>query len=103
MEDTGGSQGEGLVETTQRQNYNLQRLIEAVGTLLAGSHELLKRLQPVERARGQTARRHPPGCRSTAFRPGETLTSEKLTLGRNCLLDSAFGCEATCIRLPPPG
>ena len=54
MEDTGGSQGEGLVETTQRQNYNLQRLIDAVGTLLAGSHELLKRLQPAERARGQT-------------------------------------------------
>ena len=47
MEDTGGSQGEGLVETTQRQNSNLQRLIDAVGALLAGSHELLKRLQPM--------------------------------------------------------
>ena len=47
VDDTGGPQGEDLVETTQRQNSNLQRLIDAVGTLLAGSHELLKRLQPM--------------------------------------------------------
>jgi hypothetical protein len=53
VEDTGGSQGEGLVETTQRQNSNMQRLIDAVGTLLAGSHELLKRLQPKDRSHDQ--------------------------------------------------
>lgn len=47
VDDTGGPQGEDLVETTQRQNSNLQRLIDAVGALLAGSHELLKRLQPM--------------------------------------------------------
>jgi hypothetical protein len=46
VDDAGGPQGEGLVERTQRQNSNLQRLIDAVGTLLAGSRELLKRLQP---------------------------------------------------------
>jgi hypothetical protein len=46
VDDAGDPQGEGLVETTQRQNSNLQRLIDAVGALLAGSHELLKRLQP---------------------------------------------------------
>jgi hypothetical protein len=54
VDDAGDPQGEGLVETTQRQNSNLQRLIDAVGTLLAGSHEVLKRLQPMDRARGQT-------------------------------------------------
>ena len=62
MDDAGGPQGgENLAETTQRQNSNLQRLIDAVGTLLAGSRELLKRLQPLggakppsDTARGQT-------------------------------------------------
>lgn len=45
MDDTGGPRGEDLAETTQRQNSNLQRLIDAVGTLLTGSREVLKRLQ----------------------------------------------------------
>lgn len=61
MDDTGGPQGENLAETTQRQNSNLQLLIDAVGTLLAGSRELLRRLQllddakaPDDTARGQT-------------------------------------------------
>jgi hypothetical protein len=36
-----------LAEKTRLQNSNLRRLIDAVGTLLAGSRELLKRLQPL--------------------------------------------------------
>ena len=62
MDDAGGPQGENLAETTQRQNSNLRRLIDAVGTLLAGSRELLKRLQPLDGAKpkppSDTARRH---------------------------------------------
>lgn len=45
MGDTGDPRDEDLAESTQRQNSNLRRLIDAVGTLLAGSRELLSRLQ----------------------------------------------------------
>jgi len=48
VDDTGGPWDEDLAETTRRQNSNLRRLIDAVGTLLAGSRELLKRLQPLD-------------------------------------------------------
>lgn len=49
MDDTGGGpQVDDLAETTRRQNSNLQRLIDAVGTLLVGSRDLLKRLQSLE-------------------------------------------------------
>ncbi len=90
MDDTGGPQGEDLAETTRQQNSNLRRLIDAVGTLLAGSRELLKRLQPMRQVAG------PPedsGARSAgrtraipmmprrqtppAHRPGEKLASEQ--------------------------
>lgn len=47
MDDTGGPQDQDLAEQTRLQNSNLRRLIDAVGTLLAGSRELLKRLQPL--------------------------------------------------------
>lgn len=57
MDDTGGPRDEDLAETTRQQNSNLRRLIDAVGTLLAGSRELLQRLQPLgkpdDTARGQ--------------------------------------------------
>jgi hypothetical protein len=41
------SQGENLEEDTRQTNSNLQRLIEAVGGLLAASGELLTRLQQI--------------------------------------------------------
>jgi hypothetical protein len=47
VDDTGPRDDEDLAETTRRQNSNLRRLIDAVGTLLAGSRELLQRLQPL--------------------------------------------------------
>ncbi len=47
MDDTGGPRDQDLAEKTRLQNSNLRRLIDAVGTLLAGSRELLKRLQPL--------------------------------------------------------
>ena len=74
MDDTGGPQDEDLAETTHRQNSNLRRLIDAVGTLLAGSRELLKRLQPEQgeppddTAQRQTERRPEP-CRQTSRSP----------------------------------
>lgn len=45
--DTGDPREEDLAEKTRLQNSNLRRLIDAVGTLLAGSRELLKHLQPL--------------------------------------------------------
>jgi len=59
VDDTGDPQGDKLAETTRRQNSNLQRLIDAVGTLLAASRELLRSLQPLDDARppDDTARR----------------------------------------------
>lgn len=60
MDDTGGPRDEDLAETTRQQNSNLRLLIDAVGTLLAGSRELLQRMQPLgkgeppdDTARGQ--------------------------------------------------
>lgn len=47
MDDTGSPRDQDLAEKTRLQNSNLRRLIDAVGTLLAGSRELLKRLQPL--------------------------------------------------------
>ena len=47
MDDTGDPQGDKLAETTRRQNSNMKRLIDAVGTLLAASRELLRSLQPL--------------------------------------------------------
>lgn len=47
MDDTGGPRDQDLAEKTRLQNSNLRRLIDAVGTLLAGSRELLTRLQPL--------------------------------------------------------
>jgi hypothetical protein len=47
VDDTGGPRDQDLAEKTRLQNSNLRRLIDAVGTLLAGSRELLKRLQPL--------------------------------------------------------
>jgi hypothetical protein len=41
------SRGESLEEGTRQANSNLQRLIEAVGGLLAASGELLTRLQQI--------------------------------------------------------
>lgn len=40
-------QGEILAEAAREQNSNLRRLIEGVGSLIAASRELLKRLQPL--------------------------------------------------------
>lgn len=45
MGNTGDPGDEDLAESAQRQNLNLRRLIDAVGTLLAGSREVLSRLQ----------------------------------------------------------
>jgi len=68
VDDTGGPRDEDLAETTRQQNSNLRRLIDAVGTLLAGSRELLQRLQPLgngeppdDTARGQGAAGAPHG------------------------------------------
>jgi enamine deaminase RidA (YjgF/YER057c/UK114 family) len=47
VSDDDASQGESLEEGTRQANSNLQRLIEAVGGLLAGSGELLTRLQQI--------------------------------------------------------
>jgi hypothetical protein len=41
------SRGESLEEDTRQANSNLQRLIDAVGGLLAASGELLTRLQQI--------------------------------------------------------
>lgn len=51
MGDTGDPRDEDLAESTQRQNSNLRRLIDAVGSLLAGSRELLSRLQVPSKAK----------------------------------------------------
>jgi hypothetical protein len=40
-------QDEILAEAAREQNSNLRRLIEGVGSLIAASRELLKRLQPL--------------------------------------------------------
>ena len=50
MGDTGDPRDEDLAESTRRQNSNMRRLIDAVGTLLAGSRELLSRLQVPSKA-----------------------------------------------------
>jgi hypothetical protein len=47
VSDDDASQGESLEEGTRQANSNLQRLIEAVGGLLAASGELLTRLQQI--------------------------------------------------------
>lgn len=43
-------QGENLAEAARAQNSNMRLLIDGVSTLLAASRELLKRLQPLEKA-----------------------------------------------------
>ena len=45
MDDPDGLRGESLEDTARTQNSNLQRLIDAVGILIAASRDLLKRLQ----------------------------------------------------------
>ena len=47
MTDDDASQGENLEEGTREANSKLQRLIEAVGGLLAASGDLLVRLQQI--------------------------------------------------------
>jgi hypothetical protein len=47
VNDNDASEGENLEEGTRQANSNLQRLIEAVGGLLAVSGELLGRLQQI--------------------------------------------------------
>lgn len=54
MSDNNGSQGKDLEESMRQDNSNLQRLIEAIGGLLAASAELLGRLQQIL-SRGQPA------------------------------------------------
>lgn len=48
MDEKGRPHGEALADATREQNSNLRRLIDGVGTLIATSRELLKRLQPVD-------------------------------------------------------
>jgi hypothetical protein len=45
VDDPDGLRGESLEDTARTQNSNLQRLIDAVGILLAASKDLLARLQ----------------------------------------------------------
>jgi hypothetical protein len=47
VSDNNGSSGENLEERARKHNSNLQRLIEAIGTLLAASTDLLGRLQQI--------------------------------------------------------
>lgn len=54
MSDDNASQGQNLEARTQQHNSNLQRLIEAIGGVLAASAELLARLQQIL-SRGQPA------------------------------------------------
>lgn len=52
----GGSEGDDLEERARRHNSTLQSLIDAIGTLLAASRELLRRLpgyRPKNDAPGQ--------------------------------------------------
>lgn len=58
MSDSGGSQGDDLEARARKSNSTLQSLIDAVGSLLAASRELLGRLQgylPKEAPSGQNA------------------------------------------------
>jgi hypothetical protein len=45
VDDPDGLRGESLEDTARTQNSNLQRLIDAVGILIAASRDLLKSLQ----------------------------------------------------------
>jgi hypothetical protein len=47
VNDGDDSQGENLQESARETNSNLQRLIEAIGGLLAASGDLLSRLQHI--------------------------------------------------------
>jgi hypothetical protein len=48
--DSRWPQGENLAEVARAQNSNMRLLIDGVSSLLAASRELLKRLQPLEKA-----------------------------------------------------
>ena len=48
MDDPGGSHDGSIEEEARRHNTNLQRLIETIGTTIAASRDLLRRLQPAE-------------------------------------------------------
>ena len=106
MDDTGGPRDEDLAETTRQQNSNLRRLIDAVGTLLAGSRELLKRLQPLSEGEpsndktriGRTTPHLRPDPHQTSSNPA---TRRKSRFGTRIAV-AAFDC-GHLHPAPPPG
>ena len=105
MDDTGGPRDEDLAETTRQQNSNLRLLIDAVGTLLAGSRELLQRMQPLgkgeppdDTARGQGHADDPTIPLRTSRHP----PNERKAKGRNRIAITAFDCRHLH-PAPPPG
>ena len=72
MTDDDASKGGNLEEGTREANSNLQRLIEAIGGLLAASGEVLARLQQIlsgaQPAAGRTNGSDEPGASTPADR-----------------------------------
>lgn len=83
MDEKGRPQGEALADATREQNSNLRRLIDGVGTLIATSRELLKRLQPVDDRKSagmnDAADGKALGQRDSGDTPGDTPPEKKET------------------------